>query len=410
MSRRIYRILTAVALLCIVSVLRAQTEPTTSVSLPPGPLKVTVKAVKGIVQFRANADAKWEKATEGTELSEGAELRTGPRSAVQFSIGDDQLVTLDRLGTIQILRASFESGKVFTDLGMKYGRTRYDIESAAREHDAKVRSPSSVLAVRGTKFIAQDEAPFPARAVSLSGRVMFRDAHKLVAVGSKGGAKAKVDTESDTPAATALKSTNALPNGKFAGVSNEEALRNLQSAVGGFQNLGVASLIDQARLQNFTVIAVIVKEQLFFGLNWTGSPGSDVALQLISPKGEIVDKAHPVIPGFAIYQDAPPAGKTGAGGTKAVTWTSIFPAGKYTINVKLLTPNLPANATVDAIKDPTGQANDFTVLGPNGGPFKFNLTKANPTGTATVDAQPAPTPPPAGALKVRASASTRKPR
>jgi hypothetical protein len=407
---RFTRIATVLASLMLCAALWAQTEPSTSVSLPPGLLKVTVKSVKGIVQFRTSADAKWEKATEGTELSEGAELRTGPRSTVQFSIGDDQIVTLDRLGTIQILRASFESGKVFTDLGMKYGRTRYDIESAAREHDAKVRSPSSVLAVRGTHFISQDEAPFPARAVSLEGRVMFRDAHKVVAVGSKGGSRAKVDTESDSPAATALKSTNNLPNGKFAGISNEEALRNLQSAVGGFQNLGVASLIDQARLQNFTVIAVIVKEQLFFGLNWTGLPGSDIALQIISPKGEIVDKAHPVIPGFAIYQDAPPADKTGNGGTKAVTWTSIFPAGKYTINVKLLTPNLPANATVDAIKDPTGQANDFTVLGPNGGPFKFNLTKANPTGTATVDAQPAPTPPPAGALKVRASVSARKPK
>src|SRR2546421_56146 len=84
---------------------------------------------------------------------------------------------------VEILRANFENGKVFTDLGMKYGRTRYDIEAAAREHDAKVRSPSSVLAVRGTQFIAQDEAPFPARAVSLDGRVMFRDAKKLVAFG-----------------------------------------------------------------------------------------------------------------------------------------------------------------------------------------------------------------------------------
>ena len=62
---------------------------------------------------------KWEKAAEGTELTEGAELRTGPRSAVRFMIGDDQTITLDRLGTIQILRANFENGKVFTDLGMK---------------------------------------------------------------------------------------------------------------------------------------------------------------------------------------------------------------------------------------------------------------------------------------------------
>src|SRR5438067_3899258 len=174
-----FRILTVIATLCIVGVLFAQTNPSTGVALPPRPIKVKITGVQGIVQFRTAPDAKWEKAAEGVELTEGAELRTGPRSAVRFMIGDDQTVTLDRLGTIQILRATFESGKVFTDLGMKYGRTRYDIESAARDHDAKVRSPSSVLAVRGTKFISQDEAPFPARAISLSGRVMFRDAKKL---------------------------------------------------------------------------------------------------------------------------------------------------------------------------------------------------------------------------------------
>jgi hypothetical protein len=373
--------------------------------------------VKGIVQFRANADAKWEKTTEGTELSEGAELRTGPRSAVQFSIGDDQLVTLDRLGTIQILRASFESGKVFTDLGMKYGRTRYDIESAAREHDAKVRSPSSVLAVRGTKFIAQDEAPFPARAISLSGRVMFRDAHKLVAVGSKGGAKAKVDTESDTPAATALKTTNNLPNGKFAGTSNEEALRNLQSAVGGFQNLGVASLIDQARLQNFTVIAVIIKEQLQMQMSWEGSLGSQVALAVIAPDG-IYDKAHPTPPSgspgvgrLADYQQHGPATLDPVtkkiGGTESVIYPSIFPAGKYTITATLLSQGTTKQPVVvndlSAVKDPTGQANDFFVYIKEGG---IVLTKAKPSVTRQFTATPKDQSPPLQSQKI---ATTSKP-
>src|SRR5262249_16998994 len=100
---RFTRIATVLASLMLCAALWAQTEPSTNVSLPPGPLKVTIKSVKGIVQFRTTADAKWEKAAEGTELREGAELRTGPRSMVQFSIGDDQVVTLDRLGTIQIL-------------------------------------------------------------------------------------------------------------------------------------------------------------------------------------------------------------------------------------------------------------------------------------------------------------------
>ena len=140
----------------------AQTAPSTNLTLPPGALTVKVTGVKGIVQFRTAPDQKWEKASEGTQLTEGAELRTGPRSAVQFMIGDDQVVTLDRLGTIQILRADFESGKVFTDLGMKYGRTRYDIDSAAREHDAKVRSPSSVLAVVAEQSLSRRMSPIRA--------------------------------------------------------------------------------------------------------------------------------------------------------------------------------------------------------------------------------------------------------
>src|SRR3954447_3338026 len=94
----------------------SQPAPTTNISIPDGPLKVTIIAVQGIVQARTSADQKWEKASEGMELSEGAELRTGPRSAVKFMIGDDQVISLDRLGTIQILRANLESGKVFTDL------------------------------------------------------------------------------------------------------------------------------------------------------------------------------------------------------------------------------------------------------------------------------------------------------
>ena len=228
-------------------------------------------------------DQKWKKRMEGTQLTEArrAERHRPTQAAVQFMIGDDQVVTLDRLGTIQILRADFESGKVFTDLGMKYGRTRYDIDSAAREHDAKVRSPSSVLAVRGTKFISQDQPPFAPQAVSLDGRVMFRDVHKLVAFGNKGQGKTRIDTESDSAAKAALKTSSILPNGKFTGASKEDSMRNIETAFDGFQNYGVASLLAQGRLQNFPVLVVFRTLDLFFGLNWNGAPGSDVSLRVV---------------------------------------------------------------------------------------------------------------------------------
>src|SRR4051812_36943913 len=209
-----------------------------SLSIPEGPLKVKITGIEGMVQARANADAKWEKAAEGLELTEGAEMRTGPRSAVRFMLGDDQIVTLDRLGTIQILRAAFESGKVFTDLGMKYGRTRYDIDSAAHEHEAKVHSPNTVLAVRGTQFNLLDQAPFPPKAVSLNGRVVFKDAKKTITVGGKNEGKARVDTEVAAPVLFALNQAAIHPGGEFSGRTRQENDRNRVNPIGGLEDAG----------------------------------------------------------------------------------------------------------------------------------------------------------------------------
>jgi hypothetical protein len=351
---------TAFASLVLALAIFAQTEPSTSVSLPPGPIKVTINTVQGIVQYRTGPDQKWQKAAEGVELSEGAELRTGPRSAVKFMIGDDQTVTLDRLGTIQILRANFENGKVFTDLGMKYGRTRYDIESTARDHDAKVRSPSSVLAVRGTKFISEDEPPFAATAVSLDGRVMFRDAHKLVSVGNKGQGKTRVDTEHDSPAKTALKSTTIIPAGKFVGASDEEAERLISNGYGGYENYGVFALLQQARLQNFPLIAVVVIEQLNFGMSWNGSTTSNVDLQVIEPNGTITDKNH--TSNLRGYQVTPPNNTFSPGFGQVSINLPAFSTGTFTVNVTRTTPGAVTGVAVNATRDPTGQANDFSTI------------------------------------------------
>src|SRR5262245_51881617 len=92
-------------------------------------LKAKVTGIEGIVQVRSAEDQPWQKATMGMEVGENAEFRTGPRSAVRFVIPPDQTITLDRLGTVKVLTAINQGGKLKTDLGMKYGRTRYDIEA-----------------------------------------------------------------------------------------------------------------------------------------------------------------------------------------------------------------------------------------------------------------------------------------
>src|SRR3954467_6740611 len=130
----------------------------------------TITRAEGIVQVRQSEDAPWQKATVGMKLGEGAEFRTGPRSAVRFEIPPDQTITLDRLGTVKLIEAIQRTDSVKTDLGMKYGRVRYDVEAAGLAHDSTIHSPGSALAVRGTQVSYTDQPPFAPEATSLIGR------------------------------------------------------------------------------------------------------------------------------------------------------------------------------------------------------------------------------------------------
>lgn len=123
-------------------------------------LPITIEAVKGTAQVRENADAKWQKALPGMKIAIGWEIRTGLRSAIQFKIGKDHTVLVDRLGSIAVLDAIRTGGKVKTDVGLKYGRTKYVVDAVAEEHDSTVRAPSATLAIRGSDVTVSDNALF----------------------------------------------------------------------------------------------------------------------------------------------------------------------------------------------------------------------------------------------------------
>ena len=125
-------------------------------------LIATVTGVEGIVQFRESDDQPWQRADVGQKVSENGEFRTGPRSAVRFVIPPDHTITVDRLSTVKVLQAINDNGVIRTQMGMRYGRTRYSIEAAGREHESFITSPSATLAVRGTDFSSFDQRPFPA--------------------------------------------------------------------------------------------------------------------------------------------------------------------------------------------------------------------------------------------------------
>lgn len=151
---------------------------TTAASSEQAALQATIRSVKGIVQYRTADDQPWQKVQAGQTLDVGVEFRTGPRSAVTFHLPPDQLITLDRLGTLKLLDAlnNEDKSRATTELGMRYGRTRYQVEgSQGVEHNATIRSPNATLAIRGTQDVTlTDQGPGPASATTRNTRVYFR--------------------------------------------------------------------------------------------------------------------------------------------------------------------------------------------------------------------------------------------
>src|SRR6266581_9671067 len=146
-------------LLCA-QALRAEPTTSSSATTQSGPMAITVTGVEGNVQVREGSDKPWQKAVVGMAVTEGAEFRTGPRSAVRVLIPPDQTITLDRLGVVKLMQAIQQGNVVKTKVGMPYGRTRYDIEEAGIEHQSQLVSPSSTLAIRGTRVSIYDQPPF----------------------------------------------------------------------------------------------------------------------------------------------------------------------------------------------------------------------------------------------------------
>ena len=356
MMKRIRQIVLAAAIaavpLTVYSVnLAPDTQPTTD---PAGAqaLQVTVTAVEGMVQYRTSEDAKWQKVQVGVVLDEHAEFRTGPRSAVQFKMGDDHTVTLDRLGTVKVLEAVQSGNKITTKLGMKYGRTRYDIEAAGLEHESSIASPSSTLAVRGTQFSSYDQRPFTAEAVSLTGRVEFQDAKKRVAFGSRGGGKNKIDTNSNSSAAYAALGAVVDPTSGFARSSSEQPLiANLLShgATIDYDFDKGIRVIRGGIPPADEVLGQVLPGRLNFVLRWEGN--SDVNLAVLSPGlPEVPRSVYPIggldsVPSGGRIDFDHRGGKNG--GIEVVYWPKDYPLGIYSAGaVHISGPNAPASLDV----------------------------------------------------------------
>jgi len=188
-------------------------------------LAVTVTGVQGLVQARNSSEDDWRAVRAGMRVPVGAEFRTGPRSAVQFRLGEDHEVTLDRLGTVKVLEALERDGRVVTDVGMPYGRTQYRVEGSGVEHDSTIRSPSSTLVVRGTDVVVLNQG--------FQRRVRFLERTEAQRTDSQGRTVAASEGELEEDDPTAAKTAEQETIFSSLGDATTEEEMKLQSLFGG---------------------------------------------------------------------------------------------------------------------------------------------------------------------------------
>jgi hypothetical protein len=318
----------------------AQQQATKPATAPAalGPLKATVTGVEGIVQVRLEEDKPWQAAKVGMVLGEGAEFRTGPKSAVRFVIPPDQTITLDRLGTVKLLEAVRTQTVTKTDLGMKYGRVRYDIEAAGIAHDATIRSPGNTLAVRGTVVSLYNQAPFPPAATSLTGRATFRSGnHAAQTFGGTSGSTS-IRSDSNSAAQTALSTTFVDPTSTQARSTGEQTAITATPLVAGFSLSPSGGSSGGGTTSPPPVIVPPVTTlpgSLAIQLVWIGTrPGTatpDLDLFVLSPRGEqLCPKDCAAIVGSGGRSpNEDRGGPANSAGQEIALWPDTFPKGTY---------------------------------------------------------------------------------
>src|SRR5436853_6728117 len=76
------------------------TRPSTQGTVSTEKLHAKVAEIIGKVQVRDTEDSPWRTPKVGELLPVGGECRTGPRSAIKLTMPPDQVITLDRMGTV----------------------------------------------------------------------------------------------------------------------------------------------------------------------------------------------------------------------------------------------------------------------------------------------------------------------
>jgi hypothetical protein len=395
-------------------------------------VRATVTQVEGLVSVRESEDAPFRPVTVGMALAMGAEFRTGPRSRVTVSLPAGQTLTIDRLGLVKLLEAYKGDARFHTDVGMRYGRVRYEVEAGGLQHESIIRAPSSALAVRGTVVEMSDDA-FGSRVRLIKGSAQAKTAQGVVALhrAEDGSGEGVEISDRDASlagsllngAATPMFETAALAGGEgeafafatstsgtTAGTPGE--LVNVAGRTGGFDFLTPAGGGGSNGTGPGGGNGVLPDPpltgpgKLAFQLLWTSENGAsrgvpNLNLVVESPTGKTFFPSS----GRAEVVGNVKVGRDDLGGRKSgrekIQWLADCPPGVYSYSVHYRGGSEPATFTVrvslngarigrpfrDTL-DPKDREADFTIAVPPG--FEAPA-KGKGTGTGIVPTPKRPT-------------------
>ena len=319
-------------------------------------LEAVVNQVKGNVTWRASEDAAWQAAEVNQRLQQGAEIRTALNSQVLLRLPPDQIVAVDRLSRVKLIQAFFDEAKAKyqTDLGMEYGRVRYDVQTGGIEHEATIYSPNATLAVRGTDAQLDDMPGYVPRITSYHGRIVSTLDGKTVVMG--GTTKVTATGRRPTPANTELGETHIDPTAEFAGRTESEFLLIEDfPAIGGFDPVLQTVLAERTlgfEFANVFVGTVRPEESLFILLGFVGVPFvTNVNLVVIDPENNVISPSMPQSPSGGFHTGDSFADNDEGVIEESVTFPLVVPKGTYRIRAELVPQvNFPDDGAAGAIQ------------------------------------------------------------
>jgi hypothetical protein len=302
------------------------------------PLKAIVTALKGSVQARASEQDKWITPKVNDVLDVGAEIRTGLASAIQLRIDPGHTITIDRLGVVKLLTLVKDKNTVKTDVGMKYGRTEYQVEVGGGLHDSRVHSPAATLVIRGSRVTVTDDAL--GSYATGEGKLTLLNNLRRTSVAFGGQGKATVTEDRPNAASVAVKQSTIDPLGAFiARTLAEGAMVEGEPGVGGSDYLAVVELQRLAKsLQGSGIGVANLPGPLDFSLVWFAPSTSNLNLSVTDPNGITISAQNPVggvFPAQGVFNPPSGIGDDGIGGSgfEEVRFIEFFKRGTYTVNV-----------------------------------------------------------------------------